>query len=85
MAKEACDFAEISQFAYAESEAFVQRIGDSIESMEESTDKGYLKKCSEAEKIAAEMIKELEQNVKYTVDIENACMEAEDMAEKGNE
>jgi len=84
MAKEACDFAEISQFAYAESEAFVQRIGDSIERMEESTDKDYLKKCSEVEKIAAEMIEELENKVKYTMDAENACLEAEDMAEKGN-
>jgi hypothetical protein len=85
MAKEACDFAEISQFAYAESETIVQRIGDSVERMEESTDKDYLKKSSEVEKIAAEMIEELEQNIKYTMDAENACMEAEDMAEKGNE
>ena len=85
MAKEACDFAEISQFAYAESEAVVKQIGDSLESMEESTDKDYLKKCSEIEKIAAEMIEELEENVKYTMDAENACIEAKDMAEKGDE
>lgn len=59
MTKEACYFAEISQFAYAESSSIVQRIGDSVESMEESTDKDYLKKCSEVEKIPAEMIEEL--------------------------
>ncbi len=85
MTKEACYFAEISQFAYAESSSIVQRIGDSVESMEESTDKDYLKKCSEVEKIPAEMIEELGQNVKYTMDAENACIEAEDMAENGNE
>jgi DNA repair exonuclease SbcCD ATPase subunit len=84
MAKEACDFAEISRSAYAKSEAAVKQIGDSLDNMEQSTDKDYLKKRSEIEKIAAEMIKELENSVKYTMDSGNACTKARDLAVKGD-
>jgi hypothetical protein len=85
MAKEACDFAEVSQFAYDKSKAAVKQIGDSLDNMEESTDEDYLKKRREIEKIAAEMTEELEDSVQYTLDAENACIKAKDLAEKGDE
>ena len=87
MAKEACDFANVSQLAYDEAEASLKQTGDSLDSMmqEGSTDEGYLKKCREAEEIAAEMIEEFEESVDYIMDAEKACIEAKEMAEKGDE
>jgi|JI7StandDraft_1071085.scaffolds.fasta_scaffold1108503_2 hypothetical protein len=52
---------------------------------EESTDEDYLKKCSDIEKIAIEMMEQLEESIEYTMDAENACIEAKEMAGERNE